>query len=1155
MLTNCQTSRPEAEDLQLHLLVERESTPYCIDTDTPEFSWYLESEKPGCMQQSWRITVAAPDGRILWDSGRVESEEMSATYAGLSLEPETSYLLTLLVTDTLGQTAEVQQSFRTGVMGTDFEASMEGAKWIGTGHRSFDPDALSVFQLSVEFQIPAGSSQFSLIWGADDPRLMAAHQNLYGLARAPGESYVKLLLDQASNTLQIFRAGYTPEDDATVPIYSVSLPENGCPGGWHTLRIKEEYGVIDIFLDDNQCNHKPENGAPWEDGRINLNPVGQGGDFICYPNLCGFGVAAVPGQAVRVRNLMVRNYRKPENSPALYYPDETTLIGAADSTQTVIHPAPNGIPMLRREFELDAVEEAWLTITARGIYEVWINGQRVGDDYLTPGLTQYNKTHLYQVYPVSAYLHPGKNAIGILLGEGWWSGAITFTGGNWNFFGDVQSVIAKLTAVADGKRTTIVTDPLTWSGCNDGPIRYASLFQGQVYDAAFAAATQGWTMPEFQGQWPSAKEIRLSQENTAMGQLPGGRGTIQVQDYSQIHFCGQIGNSVKCVERLTAKTVTEIRPKVYIYDFGQNIAGIPEIYFPAGYQGRQITLRYAELLYPALDSYSSQQGMLMTENLRGALVTDKVTLGEKELIFCPRFTFHGFRYLEITGLDAPLPLGAVCARALSSAAHLTASYQCSDEKINRLYQNVLWSLRDNFLSIPTDCPQRNERMGWSGDLSVFSRTAVQLCDADAFLRRHMIAMRDMQNADGRFTDIAPVTDGFGGILWGSAGITVPWEAYQQYGDLNLLRTHYPAMVRYMDFLSAHLDPETGLQTAGELGDWLGPQNVQTETKLLWTAYYLYDLKIAAQAAELLGDPRASEFCASYETVQKAFCAAFLDPATGETVYSCEDAAYGNVMPFQPIDRSKPLPPKTASGRYRMDTQTSYCVPLALDVVPSSMRRPMEQNLIRVTAAQSLDDSGDLRPPYSLMTGFIGTAWILPALSNAGDSRGAYRMLRNDQYPSWLYPVNQGATTIWERLDSFTLDRGFGGHNSMNSFNHYSFGAVGHWMIAYSLGIQRGAPGFRHFVLHPTPDPDSVLTWAQGQCATDCGTVKSRWEITADGIEFRCTIPANSRCTMILPAAAPAQLQAEGPSALGSAFAQGSCTLELGPGSYRFLVCK
>jgi alpha-L-rhamnosidase len=387
-------------------------------------------------------------------------------------------------------------------------------------------------------------------------------------------------------------------------------------------------------------------------------------------------------------------------------------------------------------------------------------------------------------------------------------------------------------------------------------------------------------------------------------------------------------------------------------------------------------------------------------------------------------------------------------------------------------------------------------------------------------------MRDVQAPSGRFTDVAPVGGGFGGVLWGSAGIVVPWETYLHYNDVDLLERHYPAMAAYLDYLETTIDPRTGLSSDGQLGDWLGPQNNALGTAFLVTAYHAYDLGIIAKVAEVLGKSGdAAEYRALYEKRKAFFNATFVNPERKTLAIAGARGGFGG-------SGGGPTP-SPAPPEFRVaDTQTSYAVGLGMDLFNADIVRSMAGNLAATVSRENKDDDGKLRPKYSLMTGFIGTAWISKALSDNGYSELAYRLLQNNQYPSWLYAIDQGATSIWERLNGYTVENGFGGNNSMNSFNHYSFGAVGQWLMAYSLGIQRDEPGFRKFILQPEPDPTGAIPWAEGHYDSMYGRIGSAWKVDGKVLTYRATVPANTTATLYLPTADAASVKEGGKPAAG-----------------------
>jgi alpha-L-rhamnosidase len=659
---------------------------------------------------------------------------------------------------------------------------------------------------------------------------------------------------------------------------------------------------------------------------------------------------------------------------------------------------------------------------------------------------------------------------------------------------------------------------------------------GEAYDATREAAIDGWSTAAYDDRsWKSAVRVEL-QGAAYRGAWRNSKADPADLDFSRLALVGQIGKPAKVYQVLTARSVKEARKGVFVYDMGQNLVGVPRISFKEGAAGQHVKLRVAEMLYPDLPASGDNVGMIMTENYRAALSQDEYIMKPGPQVFQPRFTFRGYQYLEITGIDAPLPLADVQALVISSVHTVTASYESSNPKVNKLWSNLVWSNIGNFLSIPTDCPQRNERLGWSGDLSVFARTATYVSDASSFLQRHLRSMRDVQEPSGRFTDVAPLGGGIGGVLWGSAGITVPWESYLQYGDTAMLREHYPAMVAYIDYLQLMIDPETGLIVDARLGDWLGPQDEQLGPDFLVTAYHVFDLEIVMRVAEILG---RSQDAAKFRKLHRARKDFF-----NKTFVNDEKKTLGYL--------------RSPSPEFRIaDTQSSYAVGLALGAFNDANIPAMQRNLAAAVERENVDDRGVRRPQYSLMTGFIGTAWISEALSRGGHTDLAYKLLQNSRYPSWLYPVDQGATTIWERLNGYTVEEGFGGNNGMNSFNHYSFGAVGQWMMAHSLGIQRGEPGFKSFVLQPEPDPTGEMTWASGHYDSPYGRIASSWRLAGGMLDYTATVPPNTRATLYLPTRAPKSVQEGERLASESAtikfkrYKNGTAVYELPSGTYRF----
>lgn len=1187
--------------------VEYRTTPLGIDVERPRFGWQLEATagERGVAQAAYRLEVRDPKGTVLWDSGRVNaSESLAVTYAGRPLTPATRYTWTVTVWTSAGATLSASSWFETGLMDrSPASPAWSGAQWIGGGADDLVLYApyLVVFDASFAVAIAPGSTRASFIYGANDSRLMSRDKNIFQVKNARDQSYIKLELDisgldgtaDGKARLHVYRAGYTSTDTPTKPLRSfdidTSLINKANRHDSHTIGFRSTFGQIALTVngsDQLSAVTPPGTSAgspaagPGPFGRrpapntVNLNPAGLGGDYLPFGMLCDIGFAVDAGQQAAFSDVTVRNTRAPgtvlfrerlSNSPYTgIFANALTpaaglrivngkyeVLGGATGLFVARDPSRNAMPMLRTTFKAQArtIAAARLYVTARGIYELFLNGERVGDDHYNPGLTQYNVSHLYQTYDVTRLIRPGDNALGAMLGEGWWSGLLSF-GSIWNHFGDRQSLLAQLVITYDdGQTETVTTNDRTWKSWSGGPIVYSSLMLGEVYDATREAAVAGWTTAAFNdAAWKPAVEVPV--QGTTFAGTEGGRpGSPGVPfNFDRLALVGQVGETAGVFRTLPAKSVTQVRPGVFVYDMGQNLVGVPRLRIDRGRAGATMTLRFAEMLYPDLPESGSQVGMIMTENYRAALSQDVYTMRAGSQVFQPRFTSHGYRYIEITGLDEALPLDAVQGVVISSVRELSADYRTSDPRVNQLWSNLVWSNVGNFLSIPTDCPQRNERMGWSGDISVFSRTATYVSNANQFLTRHLMAMRDVQAPSGRFTDIAPVGGGFGGVLWGSAGIIVPWEAYLQYGDVAMLEGHYPAMTAYADYLETTIDPKTGLSSDSTLGDWLGPQNNALGSAFLVTAYHAYALDLMSRVAGILGKPEdAAKYRRLHETRKAFFNATFVNAdrktlATGRSGFGGPPASPG------------------AASQFRLaDTQTSYAVGLGLGVFEDASVPAMVRNLADAVSRESQDDEGVVRPAYSLMTGFIGTAWVSQALSEHGLSELAYRQLLNAQYPSWLYSVEQGATTIWERLNGYTVERGFGGNNSMNSFNHYSFGAVGYWMLAHSLGIQRGTPGFRQFTLRPEPDPTGSMTSAEGHYDSMYGRISSAWQLRPATLTYRATVPANTEATLWLPAASADAVREGGQAArqaAGVTFVKhelGRAVYRLASGTYEFTV--
>ena len=1110
----------------VNLLTEYTSCPMGLDEACPRFSWQMCSKERGAAQAAYRLTLTDGQGQIVWDSGRVDdSTSLAVPYAGTALRPETRYQWTVEVWNQKGKKQTATSWFETGLMETsDKAAAWAGARWIGGDSSAlpFYSAYQSVFRIcySVEMEQRA-----ALIFGANDSRLMDANKNILGQQQGKDQSYIKVeLAYEDSATVHVYRVGYARQDRADQPLQSMGVPRSLINEANrkqpHAVELAMYTGHLVVSVDGDKI------------GEMGLNPIGGNHDFICFPVLGDMGYEVPEGETARFTNVRVENFRIPRH--ALVVLEDVNVSGE----RRLFTPKETGAVVLRRIFQAkEKPAKARLYVTARGIYDLTFNGKRLTEtDYLNPGLTQYNKTLFYQTYDVTPWLQKGENSWMAQLNEGWWSGYITYDPTNWNFFGDRQSLLAKLVLTyGDGSTETIVTEPEGWEFSTEGPMRYGSLFQGEVYDARMAEPTD----------WRPAEEVPLE------GNISQGSNGVwpAVDDYSRFRLIGQMGNPVRENRVITAQRLEEPRRGVYVYDMGQNMAGVPKVTFRGLKPGTRVVMRFAEVKYPRLPAYAGNEDMIMLENIRAAMAQDIYIAKGGVETYQPRSTYHGYQYVEITGIPQALPVSDVKGVVLSSVEEFTASYETSNPLLNRFFENVKWSSMANLFSIPTDCPQRNERLGWSGDLSVFSPTISYICNGAQFMRRHFRALRDTQEPDSAFAAIAPVGGGFGGPMWQSVGIVAPYQSYVQYNDVEAIREHYPAMKRYIEMvLRKYIDPVQGYyrgnDSSGDLGDWLGFEVWKNDNSLIFDSYLAYELALMERMAKALGETADAAYYAQQRAKRIDFINTYyIDPATGETIGSGlgGDAKHG---------------PKPKG--VKIDTQTSYAIPLALGIVKEPVKERFTQHLVNTVTRESVGDDGKRYPAYSLMTGFVGTPWITWALSENGHVDEAYRLLTSTGYPSWLYPVTQGATSIWERLNSMTHEDGFGGNNSMNSFNHYAFGSVTNWLMQRSLGIARDEekPGFQHFYLQPMADPTGALQYAKGHYDSPYGRIESSWEIKTDGVEYRFTVPANSSATLRLRAKSlQSVLQDGGLIEKGAHFADGQVEMELVAGRYRFFVKK
>ncbi len=681
--------------------------------------------------------------------------------------------------------------------------------------------------------------------------------------------------------------------------------------------------------------------------------------------------------------------------------------------------------------------------TARGVYALHLNGHRVGDAHFAPGWTDYTQRIQYQTYDVTALLQIGENAISAVVADGWYCGYIGF-GGERALYGKHPQFLAQIVwEYADGTRETFGTNG-EWQGAS-GPILSSDMLMGETYDARLEMP--GWDTAKFDAAaWRAV--------------------TVEAEHDPAILRVAQVDPPVRVTEELKAIGRAQPTPGSYLFDLGQNIVGWARLKVQ-GPAGTVVRLRFGEMLSP--------DGTLYVDNLRGAKATDTYILrgGEVER-YEPSFTFHGFRYVEVTGYPGEPNLDAVTGCVLHSDIPRTGTWECSNAMVNQLVQNLDWGQRGNFLSVPTDCPQRDERLGWMGDAQVFVRTAAGNRDVAAFFAKWMDDVSDAQSPEGGFSDVAPrlVDLADGAPAWGDAGVIVPWTIYQMYGDTRLLETHYGAMVRWIEYLdSANPDHLWLHRRANDFGDWLSIDD-DTDKGVLATAYFAYDASLMAQIAAVLGRTKdAARFAALFENIKTAFSAAYV----------------------------------AANAEIQSGTQTAYVLALRFGLLPDALRPLAAEHLVRAIEAKN----------RHLSTGFVGVGYLCPVLTEAGYSDVAYTLLLNTTFPSWGYSITQGATTIWERWDGWTEAHGCQ-DAGMNSFNHYSLGSVGEWLQRYVAGIDLdpAAPGFSHLRIQPRPD--HRLSFVRASFESIRGRIQSHWTLNGGQFTLRVTVPANTTATVILP---------------------------------------
>jgi alpha-L-rhamnosidase len=1078
----------------------------------------------------------------------------------------------------------------------------------------------------------------------------------------------------AGNTggvLNIYRKGYHKTDDVNgdpnlLPYKSVKLIDSTAAAvkslftvanknSEHTLRIQSNMSALTLTVDGvaltgfTAATMTVGAGRPAAATNFNVSPNSTinaagthtfvtGGNYNVFPNLnsVGFSVKNV-GDDVTVTDYKIVDIGQSakrtlfDSTTSSNYGIFTGLansgITAAGNAIRIKPTAPaqlgpkyadpsNGAQTnLRSEFRLDpskAIAKAKLYVTAQGAYEMFINGDRVSDDYLNPGMSTYAKTLNYNTYDVTDMLENGSNAVGATLGPGFWTGYMTFTSNNYNMFGDNEALLAKMVVTyEDGTTKTIVTDPTTWKAFNDGPNRSADNFQGVTYDASKEANLTDWSKTSYKNallaKWSTPDVIPLKSQLTP---------EIVARQDQPVHE----------VERQTAKRVLQTHSAdntTWTYDMGVNMVGVPSITIPAGslQAGDKVLFRFGEAIYPGNSDSPNQTwpgadprpelaqpkpysdlygpngsyrpgvaGRILTDSYRGALANDvyiaSAADATRDVVITPNFTFRGYQYIEISvpRRTTALPLKNVEGIVLSSIDLPEGTYEATTSDDNhtgklatQFFKNAQRSQLGNFFSLPTDCPQRNERMGWTGDLQAYARSATyNSTDTEAFLRQWLIALRDAQGTNGGIGDTVPIVSLTGdrgttfpqSPTWEGAVAQAPWQLYTQYGNTQVVKENFPTIKKWLEgYLvnGGELSPDyPGLtsRTSGN-ADHIS-MDANTQAHMVGQAMYLYYLDISAKMADIVGDTSyAGTLRARFAQGKESFNKLYVDPQTGYTL---------NATPGATL----------VSGRTLQDSQASYATPLALNLFSDTMtvqagpsagmsyKKFATKRLAELIADPKKSHAGDgplagsglfsggqaSNKPYTITTGFNGTPNLLPALTKNGDAETAYKLFSNDDFATWLYPVTLGATSMWELWNSY--ERGFaqGGDSQMNSENHFALGASQAWMYEYQLGITSdGAKGYKDFVLQPVAGGD--FTSLKGSFDSSYGQIESAWKATDGEIsEYDTTVPANSSATLYLPVDGQASFSnIEGVTFRGMEEHNGINTAKftVGAGGYEFKV--
>jgi alpha-L-rhamnosidase len=1033
----CFAQAGKPEKLECESLTE----PLGMDAEHPLLSWQLRDSREGARQTAYQIQVASTSQSLgagkadVWDSGKIESDNSrDVAYAGPALQPSKRYYWRVLLWDRDAKPYPPSDSawWETGLL----KQSNWNAKWIGYE----EPELRAVRESGAEWITNPEVADYS---ATTDPR----HDfRLHFDAAKPVRRAVLYVTGQDTaaawlNGKQVLQAQPLPPwKQMPWKTYSARDVTAELHDGQNLLAIEAVRYLTDRRGAQMNLSLTPMNALLYIDHTDGSQEILKSGGHNWKSMLNASGQWQQPQFDDSAWREAVRYVPRPSGF-------ESGELG---------HPWPTGaVKALRRNFDASKpVASARIYVTALGAYTLSVNGQAVGNQILAPGWTDFRQRVIYQTYDVTSSVKPGKNAIGALLAPGWYSTPLQWFRQGYNYGDTPPALRAQLRVeYKDGSVDWINTDE-SWKA-DISPILIAEIYDGETFDARKVQA--GWSTASFTAEkW----------------------NPVDVVQPHEPEIVWQYFQPIRAEKSLQAKTLTNPGNGVYIFDFGQNLSGVPRIHVQ-GTSGTDVKLRFAEVLNP--------DGTLYVENLRTAKATDHFVLaGKGQETYQPTFTFHGFRYIEISGIAYKPKMEDVQAVVFHTDAPFSVTLKTGSTMLNQLWSNILWGQRSNFVGVPTDCPQRDERLGWSADAQVFWRAASYNMDLTTFSRKFGADLRGTQVGTPMYGIFAPgtVTPNPGyGTGWSDAGVIIPWTSWIQTGNKQVVEENWSGMEKYLDAIhEANPDYLWKKNYGIPFADWLSPEGV-TPVDLIATAYWAYDVSLMKQMAHASGKTADEQkYGDLLQKIKAAFNHAYVRP----------DGFVGGVPP----------PPVFASGTATklsdtpVETQTGYVLALSMNMLPDSLRPAAAKRLLDRLEANH----------WRLGTGFLGTPYLLAALTDTGHADVAYRLLLNTEYPSWGYLVDHGATTMWERWNGDQMRN----DPSMNSYNHYAYGAVADWIYRYAAGVDTlpTDPGFHTVLLHPTFD--RRLGTLDFSYDSTYGTVHSSWSISGNTAVWKLTIPPNAK---------------------------------------------